>query len=116
MRATSRIALRGKPARDEFARTTPIFIIQKANSNRTFPDSVGRVVAMRTASHRLSIVPQDINELYDLQSDPSEIRNCYKDSAHHGVRQQLESRLLNWLVQTSDVTPFAVDARGFPGA
>ena len=71
---------------------------------------------MRTATHRLVYRPTGQNELYDLQADPQELDNRYEDPAHHALRQSLETRLLDWLVQTSDVTPFATDERGFPAA
>jgi hypothetical protein len=41
------------------------------------------------------------------------LNNGYADPANCAVRQQLEARLLQWLVQTSDVTPYDTDARGF---
>lgn len=36
----------------------------------------------------------DLNELYDLENDPLEMRNLIDDAAHHGVRQEMR-RLLN---------------------
>ncbi|MCC6458719.1 MAG: sulfatase-like hydrolase/transferase [Caldilineaceae bacterium] len=109
-------AFEGKPSRDKFARTASHIYYPKGQQQQDFPDSVGRVVAMRTATHRLVYRPTGQNELYDLCSDPQELTNCYGNPAYHAVRQQLERRLLDWLVQTSDVTPFAVDERGFPTA
>jgi choline-sulfatase len=106
----------GRSGRDEFARTVSHIYFPKGQQQQDFPDSVGRVVAMRTATHRLVYRPTGQNELYDLRSDPQELNNCYADPAHHAIRQQLEARLLDWLVQTSDVTPFATDARGLPSA
>lgn len=106
----------GKPSRDEFARTSSHIYFPKGQQQQDFPDSVGRVVAMRTATHRLVYRPTGRNELYDMQHDPQELHNCYDDAAYGDVRQQLETRLLDWLVQTSDVTPYSVDPRGFPAS
>ena len=106
----------GKPSRDEFARTASHIYYPKGQQQQDFPDSVGRVVSMRTMTHRLVYRPTGQNELYDLCTDPQELTNCYADPASQAVRQQMETRLLDWLVQTSDVTPFATDERGFPAA
>lgn len=105
----------GRPARDEFARTGTHIYYPKGLQQQEHPDSVGRVVAMRTATHRLVYRPTGISELYDLQNDPQELNNLYHSPEHQAVRQQLEQRMLTWLVQTSDATPFDVDPRGFPG-
>lgn len=104
----------GKPDRDLFARSASNIYYPKGLQQQEVPDSVGRVVAMRTATHRLVRRPTGQNELYDLQTDPQELANRYDDPACCSLRIQLESRLLDWLVETSDVTPFATDGRGFP--
>lgn len=101
----------GKVTRGEAARTATHIYYPKGKQQQDFPDSVGRAVAMRTATHRLVYRSTGQNELYDLQVDPQELINCYADPTCCTVRQQLETRLLNWLVQTSDVTPFDADAR-----
>jgi choline-sulfatase len=106
----------GKPDRDNFARTASHIYYPKGQQQQDCPDSVGRVVSMRTADHRLVYRPTGRNELYDMQRDPAELTNCYDDPAYAEVRRQLETRLLDWLVQTSDVTPFEIDGRGFPHA
>jgi choline-sulfatase len=103
----------GRPTRDEFARSPAHIYYPKGKQQQEFPESVGRVVAMHTATHRLVYRPTGQNELYDLKADPQELNNGYDDPANCAVRQQLESRLLHWLVQTSDVTPFDTDGRGF---
>lgn len=104
----------GKPTRDEFARTPAHIYYPKGLQQQEHPDSVGRVVSMRTATHHLIYRPTGRCELYDMQRDPAELNNCYDDPNEQAVRRDLEARLLAWLVQTSDVTPFDVDGRGFP--
>jgi arylsulfatase A-like enzyme len=104
----------GKPDRDNFARTASHIYYPKGQQQQDFPDSVGRVVSMRTVTHRLVYRPTGQNELYDMQRDPMELTNCYGEPAVADAQRTLETRLLDWLVQTSDVTPFALDNRGFP--
>ena len=38
----------------------------------------------------------------------------FGNPAYADVQQGLESRLLHWMLQTSDVTPFETDPRGLP--
>lgn len=103
----------GIPARDAFARNPANIYYPKGLQQQEEPDSVGRVVAMRTATHRLIYRPTGMCELYELQTDPQELTNLYAEPAQQAMRHQLEHRLFNWLIQTSDVTPFVGDARGF---
>ena len=84
----------------------------KGQLQQDVPDSVGRSTTVRTATHKLTYRPTGQSELYDLQSDPLELHNRYDDSNYRPIRQALETDLLNWLIQTSDVTPFEEDPRG----
>ena len=68
---------------------------------------------IRTATHKLVHRPTGICELYDLIADPQELTNRHADPQYAEIRGQLERRLLDWLIQTSDVTPFEMDPRGF---
>lgn len=42
----------------------------------------------------------DINELYDLQSDPFEMNNLIRDTSFSKIGLELRSELFNWLEQT----------------
>lgn len=44
----------------------------------------------------------DRNELYDLASDPWELRNCADDPAMRAVRERLEGDLREWMERTGD--------------
>lgn len=103
----------GLANRDQFARDERNIYYPKGRLQQTHPDSVGRTVAMRTATHHLVYRPTGICELYDLQADPQELYNQYGNPAYEHAQRELEGRLLAWLVQTSDVTPFDMDPRGF---
>ena len=78
------------------------------------PESIGRMVAVRTMEHKLIYRPAGVCELYDLRQDPQELRNRYEDATYADVRRALEARLLAWTVETADVTPFELDPRGLP--
>ena len=73
------------------------------------------MVTLRTLTQRLIYRPGGDCEFYDLVQDPTELRNRYGDPACRDACAALEARLLRWLVQTSDVTPFEIDTRALPG-
>ena len=104
----------GVPHRDQFARDENHIYYPKGRQQQDHPASVGRVLAMRNMTHRLIYRPVGQCELYDVAADPQELDNRYGDPAYANVQQELESRLLRWMVQTSDVTPFETDPRGLP--
>ncbi len=76
------------------------------------PETVGRATMIRTMTHKLIMRSYGDNELYDLVSDKNEINNCYGMVEYAKVQSELESRLLNWYIATSDVVPFEEDPRG----
>jgi len=76
------------------------------------PLSICRATMIRTATHKLVRRPQEVSELYDLAADPLELNNRYNDPAYAAVQGDLETRLLDWYIHTSDVTPFQEDPRG----
>ena len=69
---------------------------------------------IRTGAHKLIHRPGGLSELYDLSSDPRELTNRIDDPALAGERGDLERRLLDWLMGTSDVTPLDEDPREVP--
>jgi len=44
---------------------------------------------------------EDTGELYNLQDDPNETRNLYRDPAHRETVQQCRRLLLEWLIRTT---------------
>ena len=99
--------------RDQFARDASHIYYPKGLQQQEHPDSVGRAVMIRTATHKLIQRPTGVSELYNLVDDPRELHNRHGDAALADVQRELESRLLDWYVQTSDVTPFEQNPRGF---
>jgi len=43
----------------------------------------------------------DVNELYDLDTDPGELKNFAYDPAHKDVADKMTRRILNWLRETN---------------
>ncbi len=103
----------GRANRDQFARDSTHIYYPKGRQQQDYPDSVGRVVAMRAQSHRFVYRPTGQCEFYDLATDPQELYNLYGDPDHAAIQRELEQQLLAWTVQTSDVTPFTMDPRGY---
>ncbi len=86
----------------------------KRKQQQEHPESVCRSVMIRTMTSKLIHRRQGLCELYDLVSDPQELRNRHGDPDMAAVKAELESRLLDWQLSTSDVTPLNEDPRGIP--
>jgi len=84
----------------------------KGKLQQDHPESVCRAAMVRTMTHKLIHRPEGLSELYDLRADPLELDNVHGQPAHAAVQRELEWRLLDWYVETSDVTPFDEDPRG----
>ena len=65
-------------------------------------------------THRLVRRPLSVSELYDLAADPLELRNVYGQPEHATTQGELEQRMLDWFVRTSDVVPLDEHPRGLP--
>jgi arylsulfatase A-like enzyme len=51
------------------------------------------------------------DELYDLRSDPQELRNRIDDPSHAKVLADLKDRMLTFYQETCDVVPWETDRR-----
>eukprot|EP00051_Salpingoeca_urceolata_P014020 m.177673 g.177673 ORF g.177673 m.177673 type:complete len:625 (-) comp17969_c0_seq3:169-2043(-) len=78
------------------------------------PNGSPRATMIRNLTSKLVYRPTGVSELYDLQSDPREITNQYNNPAYAGLRDELRTKLLDWLLLTSDITPSTYDPRGPP--
>ena len=72
-----------------------------------------RSVAVRNLTHKLVVRSDPLDadhdsELYDLVADPYELQNVSADPAFAPLKAELKDKMLNWLVQTSDITPWSV--------
>jgi len=57
---------------------------------------------IRTRTHRLVINPGDVNELYDLATDPDEMRNRINDPVYADIKRDLMHRLYQHLAESED--------------
>jgi len=73
-----------------------------------------KFVMRRNLTHKLVYRPKGESELYDLTRDPREIHNLWHEPAYAGLKAELLSGLMEWHVQTGDVSPQHQDARGMP--
>ena len=71
------------------------------------PESYARAACIRTPDWKLVHRPTEVSELYDLQNDPDETDNRFNDPAVQAVQAKLLGQLLDRLILTSDVVPFA---------
>ena len=73
-------------------------------------------VMIRNLTAKLVYRPLGISELYDLTKDPRELENLYNSPIEKYIvlRNELKTKLMNWLIQTGDVPPLRNDARSPP--
>lgn len=64
--------------------------------------SRGRVKAVRTDRYKYNLTPGDVDELYDLETDPNELTNLASDPAHADVVREHREMILQWLIETED--------------
>jgi hypothetical protein len=76
-----------------------------------YKDGKPIVQAMRRLHEEGKLTPEQalvmretrpVEELYDLQSDPYELKNLADDPAHQGVLKELRRELDGWLTRTGD--------------
>jgi choline-sulfatase len=105
----------GRSGGDQAGRDASHIYYPKGHLQQEAPESVSRAASIRTAGHHLILRARGRCELYDLAADPRELRNRFDDPTLAGTRLSLERRLLDWFLETSDVTPWDEDPRGLPG-
>lgn len=70
-----------------------------------------KAVMCRTQAYKYVRRLYEPDELYDLRTDPGEQVNRIDDPALADIRQQMQERVLNFLLETGDVVPFEYDRR-----
>jgi arylsulfatase A-like enzyme len=65
----------------------------------------GHVKMVRKGDWKLIYTFMGDRELYNLKSDPAELKNLINDEALHDVREELELELIHWLVRIQDQLP-----------
>jgi arylsulfatase A-like enzyme len=86
---------------------------KKAELQRERPETVGKAISLRTGQYTYVYRLYEGDELYDRQADPGETTNLAGLPAHEAVERELRDRVLEWLLETSDVIPWEKDPR-FP--
>lgn len=76
------------------------------------PETITRCAAVRTGRYKYIARPNDQSELYDCREDPRQESNLFGDSSVREVQAALETRLLNWYINTSGVPAQQRDPRG----
>jgi uncharacterized sulfatase len=68
-------------------------------------DGMGGFAPMRAVvrgAHKLVVNLLDTDELYDLSTDPGEVRNTINDTTLDDLRDDLHDTLINWMYTTRD--------------
>jgi arylsulfatase A-like enzyme len=63
----------------------------------------GRVKGVRSNDWMYCITPGDVDELYDLKSDPYEIYNLANDPEYSKIALEHKEQILKWLIDTEDI-------------
>jgi choline-sulfatase len=106
----------GRSAGDQAGRGEDHVYYPKGRLQQDHPESVCRAVMIRTMTHKLVRRPGGVSELYDLVADPYELDNLWGRPKAAAAQRELERRLLDWFVGTSDAVPHNEDPRGLPGS
>jgi arylsulfatase A-like enzyme len=61
----------------------------------------------RTARWKLTYYPGHGGELYDLENDPGETRNLYRDAAYRARVRELQQALLDWMITADEAEQIA---------
>ncbi|MFO8081146.1 MAG: sulfatase-like hydrolase/transferase [Armatimonadota bacterium] len=76
--------------------------------------SLSRCAMIRTRDHQYTFATNDVDELFDLRSDPMAVVNVAQRPEYSEVRAQLRDRLLGWMLETSDTLPLEQGSRHWP--
>lgn len=80
------------------------------------PSHSVRFVAMRNTTYKMVYRASGtgVSELYDLQADPKELTNVWGKPEYGSVQATMLMDMLDWFVQTGDVTEAVYDPRSLP--
>lgn len=70
-----------------------------------------KAVMCRTRRYKYVMRLYELDELYDLEQDPSEETNMIHDPKFQEVARQMRDRILLFFMETGDVVPHMLDAR-----
>ncbi|WP_305767135.1 sulfatase-like hydrolase/transferase [Candidatus Epulonipiscium viviparus] len=67
----------------------------------------------RTPRYKYSFIPQDIDELYDMENDPQELVNLSDRAQYQDIKEELKARVLQHMKDTND---YLLDVEKLPEA
>jgi hypothetical protein len=76
--------------------------------------SLSRCAMIRTREHQYTFATNDVDELFDLRSDPRAVVNVAQRPEYSEIRADLRGRLLTWMLETSDTLPLEQGSRHWP--
>jgi len=71
-------------------------------------------VMRRNLTHKLVYRARGESELYDYTTDPQELNNLWADPKNTAMKEEMMAGLMEWMLQTGDITPAHIDNRGSP--
>lgn len=86
----------------------------KTRLQNEHPETITRAASVRTRTHKLIVRPNGQSELYDCARDPALRQNLFGESSVASVQAALQTRLLNWYINTSGIAPMDKDGRDPP--
>lgn len=98
--------------RDVLSMPADSFYAMQSRATQPFAEAGTYAVACRTRRYKYVRRGYTADpELYDLDADPGELHNRSGDPELAKVQRQLETRLLDFFMQTGDVLPYRQDSR-----
>jgi choline-sulfatase len=86
----------------------------KTRLQNDHPDTITRAASVRTRTHKLIVRPNGQSELYDCARDPGMRQNLFGESSVASMHAELQTRLLNWYINTTGIAPMDKDGRDPP--
>jgi arylsulfatase A-like enzyme len=85
--------------------------LEASRASLQWREAEGRRKMVRTRHWKHVTDPLgDLDELYDLASDPNELHNLASEPTHADIVAELRSRLLAWAIRTEDALPVPLPA------
>ncbi|MBD3292109.1 MAG: sulfatase-like hydrolase/transferase [Armatimonadia bacterium] len=78
--------------------------------------ALSRCARIRTEEFAYTFCTNDVDELFDLRSDPDATRNVAGEPEYAEVSSRLRDRLLTWMLETSDALPLEQGSRHWPSS
>jgi choline-sulfatase len=86
----------------------------KTNLQNDRPETIERAAAVKTQRYSYVERPGGVSELYDRKADPLEEHNLIDSRGHASVKEALQTRLLDWYINTTGVPGQNRDQRDMP--